>query len=269
MSDPLDTLTRLMSPAPLSSDRFQGQSQDLGLPQLFGGQVLGQALYAAQDSVNDDRIAHSLHSYFISAGDPHLPVDYAVESLRDGGSFSTRRVVATQSDTTLFICSASFQRTESGLSHQNDHEALTMPEDLIDAGAEVTRYPGQHPIEFLNVPTTEPTRHQHWFRLNGHTRLTPVLSQVLLAYCSDFYLLATSLKPHDRDFRDRDLQIASLDHALWFHEHADPTDWLLFDMTTSWTGGGRGLCQGVIYNRDGSRVATVMQEGLIRVKSAS
>ncbi|MCM2130097.1 acyl-CoA thioesterase [Larsenimonas rhizosphaerae] len=264
---PLKTLAELVQPDLLDTRHFCGQSQDLGLPQLYGGQVLGQALSAAQRTVEEGRLAHSLHGYFIAPGDPNAPVDYEVDILRDGGSFSTRRVTATQADTTLFISSASFHRPESGLEHQAPADLPPFPEALMAQGTRVERYPG-HPIEFVRIAPSEqdPQHVRHWCRLSGELDAPADLHQVLLAYSSDFYLIASALRPHQRDFRDPNLRIASLDHAIWFHEHADITDWLLYDITAVWSGHGRALCRGVFYNQQGVRIASVAQEGLIRLK---
>jgi acyl-CoA thioesterase-2 len=266
MTQPLDTLVDLLGLETLEENLFRGHSQDLGLPQLFGGQVLGQALSAATRTVEATRRAHSLHGYFLRPGDAKRPVVYQVDRVRDGGSFTTRRVSAIQNGKTIFFCSASFHGTEPGFSHQPDMPDLESPQALIDAGAEVQRFDG-HPIEFLHLPdsVTDMPRKRLWFRLAGELAEDAALHRYLLAYSSDFNLLTTSLVSHDTYFGDPRLRIASLDHALWFHRDVAINDWLLYDMDSPWAGSARGFSRGSIYDRQGHLVASVAQEGLTRL----
>lgn len=267
MTHPLATLVDLLGLETLEENLFRGRSQDLGLPQLFGGQVLGQALSAATRTVDATRRAHSLHGYFLRPGDAKRPVVYQVDRVRDGGSFTTRRVSAIQNGKTIFFCSASFQGQEPGFSHQREMPDLESPQALIEDGAEVQRFDG-HPIEFLHLPdtTTDMPRKQLWFRLAGELPEDGSLHRYLLAYSSDFNLLTTSLVSHDTFFGDPRLQIASLDHALWFHDDVTINDWLLYDMESPWAGGARGFARGSVYDRTGRLVASVAQEGLTRLR---
>ncbi len=270
MSDALNTLVGLLGLENLEENLFRGHSQDLGLPQLFGGQVLGQALSAASQTVDSGRRAHSLHGYFLRPGDPHLPVVYQVDAVRDGGSFTTRRVTAIQKGRPIFFCSASFHGEESGFDHQTAMPDVATPEALTES-ARLVRF-DSHPIEFLldsqEWEAGQPARKRVWFRLAGDLPEDPVLHRYLLAYSSDFNLLTTTLVPHDLDYRDPGLQIASLDHALWFHHDTRVNDWLLYDMDCPWTGSARGFARGTIYDRHGRLVASSAQEGLTRRREA-
>src|SRR5690554_4812690 len=245
MPNALDALVSLLALEPLEENLFRGTSQDLGLPQLFGGQVLGQALSAATQTVEASRRAHSLHGYFLRPGDARRPVVYQVDAVRDGGSFTTRRVTAIQKGRPIFFCSASFHGEETGLEHQPAMPEVASPERLAETGARLVRF-DDHPIEFLLAD--------------------PALHRSLLAYSSDFNLLTTALVPHGLDFRDPKLQIASLDHALWCHHDVRVNDWLLYDMDSPWAGGARGFARGSIYDRQGRLVASSAQEGLTRLR---
>ncbi|WP_416139622.1 acyl-CoA thioesterase [Halomonas sp. HK25] len=272
MPTPLDTLVGLLALEPLEEALFRGASQDLGLPQLFGGQVLGQALSAASQTVAVERRAHSLHGYFLRPGDPHRPVVYQVDAVRDGGSFTTRRVTAIQKGRPIFFCSASFHGEEPGLEHQTAMPEVGSPERLAEQGARLVRF-DSHPIEFLlageESQPGQPAHKRVWFRLAGELPDDPALHRHLLAYSSDFNLLTTALVPHGLDYRDPTLQIASLDHALWFHHDVRVNDWLLYDMDSPWAGGARGFTRGSIYDRHGRLVASSAQEGLTRLRAAT
>ncbi|MDR5860672.1 acyl-CoA thioesterase II [Halomonas eurihalina] len=271
MSDALNALVDLLALEPLEENLFRGRSQDLGLPQLFGGQVLGQALSAATHTVAAERRVHSLHGYFLRPGDAQMPVIYQVDAVRDGASFTTRRITAIQKGRPIFFCSASFHGEETSIAHQPCMPEVTPPEspEVNDAG--VTRFPG-HPIEFRHIEDSaepgQPARKRLWFRLAGKLPDDPALHRYLLAYSSDFNLLTTALVPHDLAFGDPKLQIASLDHALWFHHDVKVNDWLLYDMDSPWAGGARGFSRGSIYDRDGRLVASSAQEGLTRLHEA-
>lgn len=273
MNDALNKLVSLLELEMLEETLFRGQSQDLGLPQLYGGQVLGQALAAAARTVPDNRLPHSQHGYFLRPGDPHRPVVYQVDTIRDGGSFTTRRVTAIQKGRPIFFCSASFQSQEASVNHQHPMPDVPTPEALMESSdAKYTRFPG-HPIEFLHFNHTPdnavPTGQCLWFRLAGTLPDEPALHRHLLSYASDFNLLTTGLVPHGIQFTDPKLRIASLDHALWLHADTRLDEWLLYVIDSPWAGSARGLARGHIYRRDGLLVASTAQEGLIRYSPAS
>ncbi|QFU00558.1 Acyl-CoA thioesterase 2 [Halomonas sp. THAF5a] len=268
--DALNALVDLLALEALEENLFRGRSQDLGLPQLFGGQVLGQALSAACQTVDPSRRVHSQHGYFLRPGDPHRPVVYQVDAVRDGGSFTTRRITAIQKGRPIFFCSASFQGAEESIAHQTTAPDVPAPEALQQDEARLVRLPG-HPIEFLRIDeAAEPgqaARKRLWFRLVGELPDDQALQRSLLSYSSDFNLLTTALVPHGIAFRDPRLQIASLDHALWFHRDVRVDDWLLYDMDSPWAGGARGFARGSLYDRQGRLVASSAQEGLTRLRS--
>ncbi|NLD15419.1 MAG: acyl-CoA thioesterase II [Gammaproteobacteria bacterium] len=285
MNPLLDTLVSLLDMETLETHLFRGASQDLGFRQLFGGQVLGQALSAASKTVDAGRQAHSLHGYFLRAGDAGKPVIYQVEPVRDGATFSTRRVMAIQNGRPIFTCSASFHIREEGFSHQSVMPDVPPPEQLAsdaDLTPELSRLLNDEkrikmlrdkPIETrpvqvldpLNPAQSEPVK-QVWFKASGHLPDCPALHRYLLAYTSDFSLLTTSLLPHGASIWQPQMQVASLDHAIWFHDEVRMDDWLLYSMDSPWAGGGRGFARGSIFTRDGRLVASVAQEGLTRVR---
>lgn len=283
MHQALKTLLDLMELEPLGEDRFEGQSQDLGWGAIFGGQVLGQGLRAAYHTVQDDRFAHSLHAYFLRRGDASKPVRFEVDRSRDGRSFTTRRVVALQDGRPILHLSASFQIDELGHEHQQSAPPAPGPEgipserDLVLLFAEdipdelrgaVT---AERAIELRDVDPVNPMqlevkepRRQVWVRASDSLPEDRRLHQCLLAYASDFYLLSTSLGPHALHWTQPDMQVASLDHSLWFHRPARVDEWLLHDITSPWSGGARGLVLGRFYDTAGQLVASTAQEGLIR-----
>ncbi|WP_447589049.1 acyl-CoA thioesterase II [Aquipseudomonas campi] len=283
MSKVLDDLVALLSLEQIEENLFRGVSQDLGFRQLFGGQVIGQCVSAASKTVDDARHVHSLHGYFLRPGDATLPVVYQVERVRDGGSFSTRRVTAVQKGQPIFTCSASFQYDEEGFSHQ-----LTMPDvpgpEALQSETELARevaalipermrerMTSDKPIEIRPVTRInpfapqpgEPIKHV-WFRADGNLPDEPSLHKYLLAYASDFNLLTTSMLPHGVSVFQKFMQVASLDHSLWFHSDLRMDDWLLYSMDSPWAGNARGFSRASIFNRAGKLVASVSQEGLIR-----
>lgn len=268
--DATNALVDLLTLEVLEENLFRGHSQDLGLPQLFGGQVLGQALSAANLTVDSSRQAHSLHGYFLRPGDPHRPVIYQVDLVRDGGSFTTRRVSAVQNGRPIFFCSASFHSKEKSINHQPTMPIVTPPEELVGTDAVLERF-SNHPIEFLylgdKANSDLPARKRIWFRLSGELPDDPALHRYLLAYSSDFHLLTTSLVPHGLKHPDPRLKVASLDHAIWFHHDVRVDDWLLYDMDSTWAGNARGFSRGSLYDRNGRLVASSAQEGLTRLKS--
>ncbi|MGV8919038.1 MAG: acyl-CoA thioesterase II [Pseudomonas sp.] len=283
MSLVLDDLVSLLSLEAIEENLFRGRSQDLGFRQLFGGQVLGQSLSAASQTVEDERHVHSLHGYFLRPGDASLPVVYQVDRVRDGGSFSTRRVSAIQKGQPIFTCSASFQYDEKGFEHQTQMPQVVGPENL-PSELELTQLRAHlipekmrekllcpKPIEFRPVTDVDPYDPKPseaikyvWFRADGSLPDVPALHKYLLAYASDFNLLTTSLQPHGKSVFQKDMQVASLDHSLWFHADLRADDWLLYVMDSPWAGNSRGFSRGSVYNRAGQLVASVSQEGLIR-----
>ena len=283
MSQVLEDLVNLLTLEPIEENLFRGSSQDLGFRQLFGGQVLGQSLSAMSQTVEDARHVHSMHGYFLRPGDASLPVVYQVDRVRDGGSFSTRRVTAIQKGQPIFTSSASFQYDESGFEHQIPMPDVVGPEnlpselDMIRQRAHLIPESMREkllcakPIEFrpvvgedpFNPKVTDPIKYV-WFRADGALADSPALHKYLLAYASDFGLLTTSLLPHGKGVWQKDMQVASLDHALWFHQDLRADDWLLYAMDSPWAGNSRGFSRGSVYNRAGQLVASVTQEGLIR-----
>ncbi|WP_412461401.1 acyl-CoA thioesterase II [Pseudomonas sp. SC11] len=283
MSHVLDDLVDLLSLEPIEENLFRGRSQDLGFRQLYGGQVLGQSLSAASQTVEDARHVHSLHGYFLRPGDASMPVVYSVDRVRDGGSFSTRRVTAIQKGNPIFTCSASFQYDEGGFEHQATMPDVVGPENLPSevelARAMADKLPERirdkvlcaKPIEIRPVTERDPFDPKPgdpvkyaWFRADGNLADTPALHKYLLAYASDFGLLTTALLPHGRSVWQKDMQIASLDHALWFHRDLRADEWLLYATDSPWAGNARGFSRGSIFNRAGQLVASTTQEGLIR-----
>lgn len=285
MSQVLDELVALLSLEAIEENLFRGRSQDLGFRQLFGGQVLGQCISAASQTVEADRHVHSMHGYFLRPGDAALPVVYQVERIRDGGSFSTRRVVAVQKGKPIFFCSASFQYDEEGFQHQTGMPDVPGPEGLksetelarlvADSLPERIRERAviESPIEIRPVTVgnpfapepSEPVKYV-WFRAAGGLPDDPQLHKYLLGYASDFNLLTTSMLPHGVSVFQKFMQVASLDHSLWFHGNLRMDDWLLYAMDSPWSGNARGFSRGSIFNRQGQLVASVAQEGLTRVR---
>ncbi len=267
----------------LEVNLFRGTSRDIGTERVFGGQVLAQALLAASQTV-EDRLVHSLHAYFLRAGDHEAPIVYDVDRSRDGRSFTARRVVAIQHGRPIFTLSASFQLEQEGLEHQFDmpdapdpdqqHESpLMTPEQLDKAPQKLRRWFTRFgPFEFRPVvdqnpfePTPRPPFKKFWFRLKGELEDDQVLQRVLLAYASDFHLIGTATLPHGVSLLKGNLLIASLDHAMWFHRPVRIDDWLLYDCDSPSASGSRGLARGMIFNRSGKLVASTAQEGMIRV----
>lgn len=285
MSTPVADLATILDLEQLEHNLYRGVSPETGWQRVFGGLVIAQALSAALRTV-EDRLAHSLHAYFLLPGDPEAPIVYEVDRIRDGGSFATRRVVAIQHGRSIFSMGASFHKEEPGLSHQVAMPDVPPPEELpsekdlkaqfIDRVPEnVRRYwQRERPVElrpvdlshYISKRKREPTQ-QIWFRALGRLPDDPAAHQCALGYASDMTLLDTSLTAHGRSFFDKDLQLASLDHALWFHRPFRADDWLLYSQDSPSSSGGRGFNRGLIFARDGTLIASVAQEGLIRVVS--
>ncbi|TQM17944.1 acyl-CoA thioesterase-2 [Pseudoxanthomonas sp. 3HH-4] len=280
-------LIELLSLERLEDNLFRGQSRDIGTKYVFGGQVLGQALSAAQatvDGSSGERRAHSLHAYFLRAGNIEAPIVYEVDRTRDGGSFSVRRVTAIQHGRVIFFCAASFQAEEDGAEHQLSMPEVPQPEDIATAPPvpaevmatlppKVQRWMSRRgPFEFRHVyprdelnPPKRPPFQQVWFRLSEPVGDSPELHRALLAYASDFQLLGTATYPHGISYYQPNVQMASLDHALWFHRPFRADDWLLYSIDSPSASGSRGLARGQIFDRQGRLVASSAQEGLIRV----
>ena len=269
-------LVELLDLSPIGDDHFQGDSEDLGFPNVFGGQVLGQALMAASRTV-EGRLCHSLHAYFLRPGNQSMPIDYEVQRVRDGGSFSVRRVIARQDGKEILTGSMSFQVAEEGFEHQ-----LTMPDapdpetlrseqewgELLAPQVPEKMRPiltRDRPIEIR--PEKRPPQKQSWFRAQGHLPDDPVLHRCLLTYASDFQFLGTSLNPHGLTFMSKGLQVASLDHAIWFHRDFRMDEWLLYDKDSPSASAGRGFNRGNFFNQEGVLVASTTQEALIRQRS--
>lgn len=285
MSQVLDDLVSLLSMEQIEENLFRGRSQDLGFRQLFGGQVLGQCVSAANQTVEPARHVHSLHGYFLRPGDAGLPVVYSVDRVRDGGSFSTRRVTAIQKGQPIFTCSASFQADEEGFHHQLAMPEVPGPEGLpseTELARQVAhlipermreRMTSDKPIEIRPVTRINPFAPQPcepvkyvWFRAAGELPAEPQLHKLLLAYASDFNLLTTSMQPHGVSVFQKFMQVASLDHALWFHGDLRMDDWLLYAMDSPWSGNARGFSRASIFDRSGRLVASSAQEGLTRLR---
>ncbi|WP_010487323.1 acyl-CoA thioesterase II [Pseudomonas sp. S9] len=285
MSKVLDDLVALLSLETIEENLFRGVSQDLGFRQLFGGQVLGQCISAASQTMDDARHVHSMHGYFLRPGDPTLPIVSQVDRVRDGGSFSTRRVMAIQKGQPIFTCSASFQADEPGFSHQIEMPDIPGPEDLqseTELARQVAhllpermreRALSDKPIDIRPVTVgnpfkpevTEPVKYV-WFKADGTLPESPALHKYILGYASDFNLLTTSMLPHGISVWQKFMQVASLDHSLWFHCNLRMDDWLLYAMDSPWAGNARGFARGSVFNRQGKLVASVAQEGLIRLR---
>lgn len=275
-------LVELLDVSPTGGDHFQGENEDIGFPNIFGGQVLGQALMAACRTV-EDRLPHSMHGYFLRPGNHDIPIDYEVQRVRDGRSFTVRRVIARQAGREIFTCAVSFQVKEDGLEHQIDMPAAPSFEGLQSEAELFKTWASKFPealrekwgrersVEIRQAGQQDPFKpvvsepvKQSWIRVRGNLPDDPVLHCSLLAYASDFSFLGTSLLPHGYSVIARDVQVASLDHALWFHRGFRIDDWLLYDKESPTASGGRGFNRGAFFNRDGILVASAAQEALIR-----
>ncbi|MEN1942729.1 acyl-CoA thioesterase II [Luteimonas sp. MJ293] len=288
MPSPASELIDLLSLERLEQDLFRGQSRDIGTRYVFGGQVLGQALSAAQATMTHPRPAHSLHAYFLRAGDVDHPIVYEVDRTRDGGSFSVRRVTAVQHGKVIFFCAASFQEPEQGAEHQLTMPEVPRPDDIAPLAplspAKLEKLPTKvqrwldrtGPFEFRHVyprddldPPKRPPYQQVWFRLAEKVGDAPELHRALLAYASDFHLLGTATFPHGISYYQPNVQMASLDHALWFHRPFRADEWLLYSIDSPSASGSRGLARGMIYDINGHLVASTAQEGLIRMAAVA
>ncbi len=282
MNATLQDVVGLLKLERLDDNLFRGESRDIGAPQVFGGQILGQALSAAHKTV-EGRTPHSLHAYFLRPGDFNLPVIYQVERSRDGRSYANRRVVAIQHGKPILNLAASFHANEEGYAHQSNMPDVPGPEGLnrsidiqrsiIDKVPEKMRRLLSHepPFEFRPVeppkfidPGPRPPRKHIWMRAWSRLPDDPELHRNLLTYVSDYELLGTATLPHDLNFTNKSVQMASLDHALWFHRPFRVDDWLLYACDSPSSHGGRGFNRGEFYTRAGELIASSAQEGVIR-----
>jgi len=283
MNQLLDDLLKVMTLERLELDLFRGESRDIGSPQVFGGQVLGQALMAATATV-ENRVVNSLHAYFLRRGDFNAPIVYEVDRARDGNHFSTRRIVAIQHGAQIFNMSASFQTAESGIEHQLAMPDVPPPEELPNFEEHVRdllphlpasmrraleqkrpfEFRPVQPPSFLKPQKSPPLKHM-WFRAIAKLPDDESLHRCLLAYASDFHLLDTAMMPHALTLTSPRLVIASIDHAMWFHRAVRVDDWLLYSTDSPSASGARGFARGSVFSRDGRLVASTAQEGLVRV----
>lgn len=286
MSAAMQELLAILDLEPLEHNLFRGRSHQTSWLRVFGGQVIAQALVAAQRTVDETRPVHSLHGYFMLPGDPAHPIVYQVERLRDGGSFATRRVTAIQHGKAIFSLESSFQEVEEGLDHQiSMPEGVTPPEQLLNqrelvaAGGEMVPanirkfWERERPMEIKPVSLDHyisreklPPRQDIWIRASGSVPESRATRAAVLAYLSDMTLLDTSTYAHGRAVFDADLQVASLDHAMWFHREDPLDDWILYTQDSPSTSGARGFARGSLFSRKGNLIASVAQEGLIRIR---
>jgi acyl-CoA thioesterase-2 len=287
MDQRIADLLTLLELEQLEVNLFRGESRDIGSPQVFGGQVLGQALTAASATV-EGRIVHSLHAYFLRRGDFNAPIVYQVDRSLDGHSFSNRRVVAIQHGEQIFNMAASFQVEESGFDHQIEMPQVPLPDALPDSSRPppelLERLPERmrrffeqprpfefrsvQPIDYLRPRRAAPTR-QIWFRAVGRLPDDEKLHRCLLAYVSDYFLLDTATLPHGTSFPHSSIVMASIDHAMWFHRPLRVDEWLLYAVESPSASGARGFARAGLFGLDGRLVASTAQEGLVRTKKGS
>ena len=280
--DAVQRLLEILDLERLEVDLFRGHSPDTHVQRVFGGQVIGQALVAAYRTVKE-RNCHSLHAYFLRPGDPHVPIIYQVERMRDGRSFTTRRVAAIQHGKQIFALTANFQIEEEGFTHQikmpdvpgPDEMPITwcnVPDILASRGmtlsGDLKEFLATKSVEFRlpDIVVDEPKPHENyvWFKAVKPLEVDPIVHQCVLAYASDMTLLDSSVRPHGVSWAARTVQMASLDHAMWFHAPVKADEWLLYVKDSPFSGGARGFTRGNIFDQSGTLVASVTQEGLIR-----
>ena len=286
MTKDVDELLHVLDLERIERNIFRGAVPKVGRTRVFGGLVVAQALVAASRTV-EDRAPHSLHAYFILPGDPTIPIVYEVERVRDGRSFTTRRCIAVQHGRTIFDLFASFQIEEAGLEHQAGMPDVAGPDDVMSSKAIVAKYGhllppglknwflGEGAIELRPCdmrrydPTATPAPVQNfWIRAAGALPDDPAIHRAVLAYLSDMTLIDVTLAAHGRTLFEPDFSVASLDHAIWFHRPFRADEWLLYTQDSPNTSGARGLARGLLFDRGGTLVATVMQEGLVRQRGA-
>lgn len=284
----LQNLVNALSLERFEDNLFRGRKQQNGWRRVYGGQVLGQAVSACAATVEQERDLHSLHGYFLLAGDPEHDIVYDVERIRDGGSFTTRRVRALQHGRAIFAMSASFHKSEEGYDHQSAMPDVPPPESLPSAKDLMQNMMSALPEPMrafwsreqpIDVRLVDPSRYAArkarppsqaiWLRANGQLGDDPHLHRAVLAYASDFTLLDTALIAHGKLMFDSDIQLASLDHAMWFHRPFRADDWLLYAQDSPSAAGARGFCQGALFDRKGQRVASTVQEGLMRMRTTA
>ena len=282
----INELLSLLDLERLEVNLFRGQSRSVGSSRVFGGQVLAQALAAAMQTVPEDRHVHSLHGYFVLPGDLDIPIVFEVDRIRDGGSFTTRAVRAIQQGQAIFFLTASFQLEQQGFEHQIDMPEVLPPEELVSYEGMAKQFGDtlpknllqvlsiERPLEFRPVEFMNPFTHEKyapsrnvWLKTKGEMPDDRRLQALVLAYTSDYNLLTTALLPHGRATDFRNLQMASLDHAMWFHRPFRADEWLLYSMDSPSTSGARGFTRGNFFDQSGKLVASVVQEGLLREKS--
>jgi len=281
---PLNKIIETLDLEEIELNHYLATSPNEGWQRVYGGQVIGQALVAASRTVSTDRSAHSLHGYFLRAGDTDIPILYKVDRIRDGKSFTTRRVVAVQRGQAIFTMSISFQVDEGGLNHQFDMPDVSGPDDLQTedeirqaqsknwpkefqdsfSGSSAIQVKPIEPIDLLNPEPAEPVQ-RCWMRCGDKLPDDPRIHQCVLAYLSDWSLLDTATRPHAVSFMQDNVQVASLDHAMWFHRPFRADEWLLYDQDSPSASGARGFNRGLIYNQSGELVASTTQEGLVRI----
>jgi acyl-CoA thioesterase-2 len=284
---PLNKIIETLDLEEIELNHYLATSPNEGWQRVYGGQVIGQALVAASRTVSTDRSAHSLHGYFLRAGDTDIPILYKVDRIRDGKSFTTRRVVAVQRGQAIFTMSISFQVDEGGLNHQFDMPDVPGPDDLQTedeirqvqsknwpkefqdsfSGSSAIQVKPIEPIDLLNPKPAEPVQ-RCWVRCGDKLPDDPRIHQCVLAYLSDWSLLDTATRPHAVSFMQDNVQVASLDHAMWFHRPFRADEWLLYDQDSPSASGARGFNRGLIYNQSGELVASTTQEGLVRIHQA-
>ena len=280
----LNDLLNILDLQQVEDNVFEAGSLDIGSFAVYGGQVLAQSVSAASRVCDDDKVLHSLHGYFLRPGDISIPIRYHIDVIKEGRSFNAIRVNAKQNDKTIFIMAASYHIKESGIEHQiampnvAQPESLTSFSDLFAQFAEKFNIKPKgifspnspiifHPVEHYDPfnPGIRPPRNHTWFKINGDLADTNIkLNQAIMTYASDFNLLITAMMPHNMSMFTDPMRIASLDHAMWFHEDVDINDWILYAVESPYAGNARGYCTGKMYTREGKLVASVTQEGLIR-----
>ncbi|MEZ4909693.1 MAG: acyl-CoA thioesterase II [Saprospiraceae bacterium] len=280
----LPELIDILTPKDKVGDTYTFDNLFIGSPNVYGGQVLAQAVAAANDTITDDKYLHSMHAYFLHPGDNTLNIEYHVTTIKKGRSFDTRRVVASQLGKIIFEMMLSYQIQEDGIEHQSVMPNVARPESLTSFSDIFAEYAAKykieprgifsptgpfvfHPVEYYDPfnPQMRAALNHTWFKTNGALPENPLLHQATLAYASDFNLLVTALLPHKISFFTTPMQIASLDHAMWFHRPVKTDDWLLYVVESSNAIHGRAFCSGKIFNHKGHLIASTAQEGLIRL----
>jgi acyl-CoA thioesterase II len=281
----VNDLLKILVLEKIGENQFNGLSKNVGSPNVFGGQVLAQALNAAYRTIFNQRVLHSMHAYFLEAGNLNFPITYNVSIIRDGGSFSTRRVTAIQGEKTIFILAASFHKTEEGYEHQIEMKSNIKPPEELQSWTDLVVKYGEflpdkmktflqmdRPIEFKPTELFNPMEKKDlspkldmWFKLKGDTsELDLATKQQILTYISDYNILSAALRPHASVAHYGNTQTASLDHSMWFFRDFNFEDWMLFSIESLSASNARGFAKGNIFSRDGKLIASVAQEGLMR-----